>query len=118
MRRAPATVLGLLLLSAGLATSPSHSEELKDLYFGEALYYAHQGYYFEALERLEAGHARAARVVLLRFFGGLSLPEAAELTVTTGWSVQVHPPGTAAAVFRPFSTTAGGPGITGSVAKA
>jgi len=34
----------------------------------------------EALERLEAGHARAARIVLLRFFGGLSLPEAAELT--------------------------------------
>jgi tetratricopeptide (TPR) repeat protein len=46
-------VLGLLLLSTGLATSPSHSEALKDLYFGEALYYAHQGLYFEALERLD-----------------------------------------------------------------
>lgn len=46
-------MLGLLLLSAGLATSPSHSETLKDLYFGEALYYAHQGLYFEALERLD-----------------------------------------------------------------
>ena len=53
MRRAPANVLGLLLLSASLVTSPSHSEELKDLYFGEALYYAHQGLYFEALERLD-----------------------------------------------------------------
>ena len=53
MRRAPNKVLGLLLLSAGLATSPSQSEELKDLYFGEALYYAHQGLYFEALERLD-----------------------------------------------------------------
>ncbi len=53
MRRAPITVLGLLLLSAGLATSPSHSEELEDLYFGEALYYAHQGLYFDALERLD-----------------------------------------------------------------
>jgi tetratricopeptide (TPR) repeat protein len=53
MRRAPVSVLGLLLLSAGLATSPSHGETLKDLYFGEALYYAHQGLYFEALERLD-----------------------------------------------------------------
>ena len=53
MRRAPFSVLGLLLLSAGLATSPSHGEALKDLYFGEALYYAHQGLYFEALERLD-----------------------------------------------------------------
>ena len=53
MQRVRVTVLGLLLLSAGLATSPSQSEELKDLYFGEALYYAHQGLYFEALERLD-----------------------------------------------------------------
>ncbi len=52
MRRAPITVLGLLLF-ASLATSPSQSEELKDLYFGEALYYAHQGLFFEALERLD-----------------------------------------------------------------
>jgi tetratricopeptide (TPR) repeat protein len=42
-----------LLLFAGLVTSPSHSEPLQDLYFGEALYYAHQGLYFEALERLD-----------------------------------------------------------------
>jgi len=52
MRRAPYSVLGLLLI-AGLATGPSQGEELKDLYFGEALYYAHQGLYFEALERLD-----------------------------------------------------------------
>jgi tetratricopeptide (TPR) repeat protein len=45
-------VLGLLLC-ASLASSPSNSDELKDLYFGEALYYAHQGYYFDALERLD-----------------------------------------------------------------
>jgi tetratricopeptide (TPR) repeat protein len=45
-------VLGLLLC-ASLASSPSRSDELKDLYFGEALYYAHQGYYFDALERLD-----------------------------------------------------------------
>ncbi len=52
MRRAPLSVLGLLLF-AGLAAGPSQGEELKDLYFGEALYYAHQGLYFEALERLD-----------------------------------------------------------------
>ena len=30
------------------------ADDLRDLYFGEALYYANQGYYFEALERLDA----------------------------------------------------------------
>lgn len=53
MRRAPFSTIGLLLF-AGLATSSGRTDELKDLYFGEALYYAHQGYYFEALERLDA----------------------------------------------------------------
>jgi tetratricopeptide (TPR) repeat protein len=53
MGRTPLSLAGLLLF-ASLATSPSRSEELKDLYFGEALYYAHQGYYFEALERLDS----------------------------------------------------------------
>lgn len=52
MRRVPLSAIGLLLFGC-LATSPSLSDELKDLYFGEALYYAHQGYYFEALERLD-----------------------------------------------------------------
>ena len=52
MRRAPLSVLGLLLV-AGLAAVPVKGEELKDLYFGEALYYAHQGLWFEALERLD-----------------------------------------------------------------
>ena len=52
MDRAPFSVIGLLLFAC-LVTSPSRSEELKDLYFGEALYYAHQGYFFEALERLD-----------------------------------------------------------------
>jgi predicted negative regulator of RcsB-dependent stress response len=45
-------VLGLLLVTR-LASGPVHAQELKDLYFGEALYYAHQGLYFEALERLD-----------------------------------------------------------------
>ncbi|MDH3429441.1 MAG: tetratricopeptide repeat protein [Gammaproteobacteria bacterium] len=53
MRRAPFSVIGLLLLAC-LATSPSHSSELNDLHFGEALYYAHQGHFFEALERLDS----------------------------------------------------------------
>jgi tetratricopeptide (TPR) repeat protein len=53
MGRAPFSVIGLLLFAC-LATSPSRSDELKDLYFGEALYYAHQGYFFEALERLDS----------------------------------------------------------------
>jgi tetratricopeptide (TPR) repeat protein len=52
MNRALLTVRGLLLFPI-LASSPSLGDELKDLYFGEALYHAHQGYYFEALERLD-----------------------------------------------------------------
>ena len=53
MNRAQTVVLGLLL-STVLASSPARSENLKDLYFGESLYYAHQGLYFEALERLDS----------------------------------------------------------------
>ena len=53
MRRAPFSVIGIALL-ASLASSPGQSDELKDLYFGEALYYAHQGFYFEALNRLDS----------------------------------------------------------------
>ena len=52
MSRAPFLTIGLLLFTA-LTTSPARSDELKDLYFGEALYYAHQGYFFDALERLD-----------------------------------------------------------------
>ena len=40
-------------LLALLAATPARAEELNDLYFGEALYFAHQGLYFEALERLD-----------------------------------------------------------------
>lgn len=52
MVRLPLSSLGLLLLTC-LVASPGRGDELKDLYFGEALYYAHQGYFFEALERLD-----------------------------------------------------------------
>lgn len=37
-----------------LAALPVSGGELRDLYFGEALYYAHQDRYFDALERLDA----------------------------------------------------------------
>ncbi len=53
MNRAPLFKIGLLLFAI-LATSPGRSDEIKDLYFGEALFYAHQGQFFEALERLDA----------------------------------------------------------------
>ena len=51
MSRAPLYLIGLFL--SCLATSPGRSDELKDLYFGEALFYAYQGQYFEALQRLD-----------------------------------------------------------------
>jgi len=53
MSRATLWVIGVLLIAL-LAARPCYADDLKDLYFGEALYYAHQGYYFEALERLDA----------------------------------------------------------------
>ena len=52
MRLAPVLLAGISL-GLSLAVSPAKSDELKDLYFGEALYYAHQGQFFEALERLD-----------------------------------------------------------------
>src|SRR5574340_983134 len=42
-----------LALALGLAVSPATCGDLKDLYFGEALYHAHQGRYFDALQRLD-----------------------------------------------------------------
>ncbi len=53
MHRIPFLATGLAFCALQ-ATSPALSDELKDLYFGEALYYAHQGDWFEALERLDA----------------------------------------------------------------
>ena len=49
-------------MAALLATRPSPADDLKDLYFGEALYQAYQGHYFEALERLDAELAQHRRV--------------------------------------------------------
>src|SRR5438094_6430443 len=42
--------LGLVL---GLAAAPVTGSDLKDLYFGEALYHAYQGQFFDALQRLD-----------------------------------------------------------------
>ena len=52
LRRKPffAVLVPLALLAAGVTSA----SELSDAYFGEALFYAHQGEYFEALERLDS----------------------------------------------------------------
>ncbi len=52
MIRAPQQLLGLGLV-LGLAAPPASGADLRDLYFGEALYHAYQGQYFDALERLD-----------------------------------------------------------------
>ena len=52
MRRSLQIRLTVLAVAA-LSCSAAADEELNDLYFGEALYEAHQGNYFEALERLD-----------------------------------------------------------------
>ena len=49
-------------MAALLAAGPAPCRDLKDLYFGESLYYAYQGHYFEALERLDAEIAQHYRV--------------------------------------------------------
>src|SRR5213596_1081027 len=50
--RALHRLLGLGL-AAGLAARSAACAELRDLYFGEALYHAFQGQYFDALQRLD-----------------------------------------------------------------
>jgi tetratricopeptide (TPR) repeat protein len=52
MRRAPLRLLGLGL-AAMLAARPTLGDELRDLYFGEALFHSYQGHYFDALQRLD-----------------------------------------------------------------
>ena len=49
-----ATFIVGLGLAGALAAGPCASRDLRDLYFGEAIYHARQGHYFEALERLDA----------------------------------------------------------------
>src|SRR5258708_2024835 len=52
MTRAPHLLIGLGL-ALGLAAGPAVGADLRDLYFGEALYHAYQGQYFDALQRLD-----------------------------------------------------------------
>jgi tetratricopeptide (TPR) repeat protein len=51
VRAAPFILAGVLLPVIAAADQPDN--QLRDLYFGEALYYANQGLYFEALQRLD-----------------------------------------------------------------
>src|ERR1700758_2833700 len=50
--RATRQLIGLVL-ALGLAVPPATGDDLRDLYFGEALYHAYQGQYFDALQRLD-----------------------------------------------------------------
>jgi len=53
MRRLAISRISLLLIAA-LASRPGLGDEPRDLFYDEALFYAHQGFYFEALERLDS----------------------------------------------------------------
>jgi tetratricopeptide (TPR) repeat protein len=59
MRARIPLILSVLCLATPTAAGPFSARhetqaKLRDLYFGEAIYYAHQGHYFDALERLDA----------------------------------------------------------------
>ena len=51
--------LGLALV---LAAGPTFGSDVKDVYFGEALYHAYQGQYFEAVQRLDTELAQYHRL--------------------------------------------------------
>jgi len=50
--RATRQLIGLAL-AFGLAVRPATGGDVRDFYFGEALYHAYQGQYFDALQRLD-----------------------------------------------------------------
>src|SRR2546427_5348613 len=52
MTRGQHRLMGLGL-ALGLAAGPAVGADLKDLYFGEALYHVYQGEYFDAIQRLD-----------------------------------------------------------------
>src|ERR1700676_397957 len=60
--RGPLHWLLMEMALAAVAARPSMAADLRDLYFGEALYQANQGQYFDALERLDAELAQHHRV--------------------------------------------------------
>ena len=49
-------------LALGLAVLPAAGADLRDLYFGEALYHAYQGQYFDAIQRLDTELAQYHRL--------------------------------------------------------
>jgi predicted negative regulator of RcsB-dependent stress response len=55
-------VLAAVAAQPSFAAQPPAALDLHDLYFGEALYQAYQGQYFDALERLDAELAQHHRV--------------------------------------------------------
>jgi tetratricopeptide (TPR) repeat protein len=59
--RATLRLIGLAL-ALGLAARPAMGGDLKDLYFGDALYHAYQGEYFEAIQRLDTELAQYHRL--------------------------------------------------------
>src|SRR6266705_2404428 len=59
--RATRRLIGLCLI-LGLAARPALGDDLRDLFFGEALYNAHQGKYFEAIQRLDTELAQYHRL--------------------------------------------------------
>jgi len=61
MRR-PSQWLSMGTVLAATAACPAIADDVRDLYFGEALYQAYQGQYFDALERLDPELAQHRRV--------------------------------------------------------
>jgi hypothetical protein len=59
--RVTRTLIGLCLI-LGLGALPALGDDLKDVFFGEALYHAHQGQYFEAIQRLDTELAQYHRL--------------------------------------------------------
>jgi tetratricopeptide (TPR) repeat protein len=59
--RVTRTLIGLYLI-LGLAAQPALGDDLRDLFFGEALYHAHQGQYFDAIQRLDTELAQYHRL--------------------------------------------------------
>src|SRR6201981_4094303 len=54
-------LIGLCLI-LGLVVQPALGDDVRDLFFGEALYHAYQGQYFEAIQRLDTELAQYHRL--------------------------------------------------------